>query len=195
MPRTTRQPSPTGIYHWIIRGIHRKQIFHDGADFRFFLDLVQELKAAHQQKIYHYCLMDNHVHMLVFSESVENLSSFSHFLLRRYVYHYCHEYKWIGALFQGRYKAVPIDDERYLLECGRYIERNPLKAHIALHPEDYEYSSLRFYIGQAKSSRIDPSPAFLALDDREEVRQRMYECYVKSERIEESKKAKQFKLV
>ncbi|MCG3177193.1 MAG: hypothetical protein MOGMAGMI_02161 [Candidatus Omnitrophica bacterium] len=195
MPRKTRQESPTGIYHWISRGIHRKKIFHRQEDFRYFLGLVKDLKVIYSQKIHHYCLMDNHVHMLVYSPSLENLSLFSHFLARKYAYYYCGQYKWIGPLFQGRYKGIPVDDEKYLLECGRYIERNPIKAQLALRAQDYPYSSFQEYAGDTESGVVDPSPAYLALDDRQEVRQRMYEHYVNTDRIENTKKARELKLV
>ena len=195
MSRAQRQPSPTGIYHWITRGIHRKKIFHDDSDFKSILGILSELKTKYSIKIYHYCVMDNHVHVLLFSESLENLASFSHFLARRYVYYYCQKYKWIGAVFQGRYKIHPVNDERYLLECGRYIERNPIPAGIALHPEEYPYTSFGYYNGVTTDTLIDPSPAFLKLDDRDEVRRKAYEIYVKINRPTELKEQKIFKLV
>jgi len=194
MSRKPRQASQTGIYHWITRGIHKKTIFHGHEDFVCFFDLVKDLKAQHGIRLHHYCLMDNHVHMLLGSDSLEALSAFSHMLTRKYVYRYCRKYKWIGSLFQGRYRAIPVDDERYLLECGRYIERNPIKAGRVKNPEAYAHSSFSHYLG-ATNAIIDPSPAYLALDDREEVRRRIYELYVKADRLETKAEHKKLMLV
>lgn len=88
-----------------------------------------------------------------------------------------------------------MDDEKYLLECGRYIERNPLKAQLAFRAQDYLYSSFREYASDYRNGVVDPSPAYLGLDDRQEVRQRMYEHYVNTDRLENTKKAKELKLV
>jgi len=127
--------------------------------------------------------------MLLFTKNKDDLSNFSHFLSRRYAYYYCKTYKWIGRV-QERYKAIPIDDEKYLLECARYIERNPIKAQIALTPDKYPHSSYHHYIGSKTNPLIDENPAFLGLDDREEIRQRIYEYYVISDRVDSYKKAK-----
>lgn len=193
MPRKKRLHSPTNIYHWITRGVHRKKIFHRRDDFHYYLDLMRSLSEEHSARLYHYCLMDNHVHALIRVDDPEELSKFSHFLTRKYAYHYCKTYKWIGKVFQDRYRAIPISDESHLLECGRYIERNPVDAKITNDPSEYPHSSFNHYVGKRHDKLVSESPAFHALDDREDVRRRMYDLYVTQDRITDKKLIKNFK--
>ena len=122
MPRKRRQPSPTGIYHWIVRGMNRKKIFHSTPDYECFLSLIREHKSTHEVLVYHYCLMTNHVHLLLQAPNLERLAQFSQVLQRRYAYYYCKVYQWQGSVFQRGYKSFPIDKESYLLECARSPE-------------------------------------------------------------------------
>lgn len=88
MPRKKREASPTGIYHWIVRGMNKKQLFHHAADYSIFESFIKEYQSQYHLKIYHYCYMTNHVHMLIDAPSLEDLSSFSHYVQRRYAYYY-----------------------------------------------------------------------------------------------------------
>ncbi|MDP3921331.1 MAG: transposase [Candidatus Omnitrophota bacterium] len=163
MPRKKRQISPSGIYHWIARGINRKDLFHRPRDYDFFLNLTREHASASQVAIYHYCLMTNHVHMLVFTTAIENLIRFSHFLKRKYAYYHSKEYRISGATFERMYRSKSVDREEYLLECARYIERNPLRAGLVKHADDYPYISFTTYSKGLKNSFITKSPAYLSL--------------------------------
>ena len=128
MGRKRREASPTGFYHWIVRGMNKKCLFHDDDDYFRFQDLILEYRDTCQIKIYHYCFMTNHIHMLLKAETLEELARFSHYVQRRYAYYYCGKYQWNGSVFRQGYKSLVIDRDEYLLECGRYIERNPVKA-------------------------------------------------------------------
>ena len=145
MPRKKRQESATGVYHWIVRGMNRKPLFHRREDIERFKELLCEYKKTFEVDFYHYCFMTNHLHLLLRTGTLKQLSAFSHYVQRRYAYYYCGKYKWTGSVFQRSYKSFPIDRDEYLIECGRYIERNPLKAKIVKQIEDYEYSSFRYY--------------------------------------------------
>src|SRR3989339_1345623 len=134
MPRKKREESPTGVYHWIVRGMNKRKIFHHGEDIVQFFSLMKEYQKENGILIYHYCLMTNHVHMLVWAGKMELLSRFSHYVQRRYAYYYCKKYKWTGSVFQRGYKSFVIDRDEYLLECGRYIERNPVRAKMVKAP-------------------------------------------------------------
>src|SRR3989338_8058277 len=120
MPRRKRQLSKTGFYHWINRGINHKKIFHREKDFKKFLSLIADHKDELGIKLYHYCLMSNHVHLLLYAEDTQKLAKFSHFIQRRYTYYYCKNYKWRGQLFRRVYRSLGVDKDTYLLECGRY---------------------------------------------------------------------------
>lgn len=145
MPRKRRQASPTGTYHWICRGIHKKDLFHRPEDYGHFKKLLKEYKESFEIVVYHYCLMKNHAHLLIYSPSLENMAKFSQLVQRRYAYYYCGKYHWIGNVFQRGYRSFLVDKDSYLLECGRYIERNPVKAHIVQDPTSYPYSSFLHY--------------------------------------------------
>jgi REP element-mobilizing transposase RayT len=124
MARKPRVESKSGYYHWIQRGIHKKDIFHHDSDFQRFKAILYNYTAVYNIKIYHYCLMHNHIHILLKAESLKDLSDFSKMIARKYTYYYCHEKHWIGSLFQNRFKSRPIDTDEYLLECARYVENN-----------------------------------------------------------------------
>lgn len=186
MARKKRVVSPTGIYHWIIRGIHKKTLFHKAKDFQFFRRLVLDYKSSNRLHIYHYCLMSNHAHFLIDTRGgIEPLIKFSSFVLRRYAYYYCKTHYWTGSVFQRGYKSIPVAKESYLMECARYIERNPIKALLALHPENYRYSSFRYYKLDQPDALVTPSPAFLESDSNHEVRKKMYAQYVEADRMSE----------
>ena len=185
MPRKKREESPTGVYHWIARGMNKKDLFHRPKDYQRLRELIKEYQNPFSIAIYHYCFMTNHIHMLLHSETLEPLSRFSHFIQRRYAYYYCGKYKWTGSVFQRGYRSLPVDRDEYLLECGRYIERNPLKAKLVKSPEAYEHSSYRYYAQGEGDDLVSPSPAYLGLSRDVEERRRIYADYVTETRIQE----------
>ena len=129
--------------------------------------------------------MTNHVHLLVKAEDRSELSSFSHYVQRRYAYYYCGKYKWTGSVFQRAYKSFSIDRDEYLLECGRYIERNPIKAKIVEAIEGYKHSSYHYYAHGKDNDLITDSPAYLGLSADNCDRRRIYSIYVKQNRVQE----------
>ncbi len=179
MARSTRKHSPTGYYHWINRGIHRKAIFHKKNDFHVFLCILNEYRCHYSIKIHHYCLMDNHIHLLLYSESPRCISSFSRDLQRRYALYHSRQYKWIGRTFQDRYKSLPIKQESHLLACARYIERNPIQAKKVTLAQDYAYSSFKtYYEGRDPYGLIEPTDTYLELGYTDKDRVKTYTQYV-----------------
>ena len=178
MPRKPRELSPTGVYHWISRGINRKNLFHGPKDYTFFLGLLGEYSKKLGISVYHYCLMTNHIHLLIWAPDIDSLIQFSHFVKRRYAYYQSKEYKVSGATFDRMYRSKPVGGDIYLLECARYIDRNPLRAGLARHPADYAYGSYRIYAVGCESGLITKSPAYLALSQTEVERQKLYREYV-----------------
>jgi putative transposase len=185
MPRKPPQESPTGIYHWITRGINRRHLFHFKDDYLYFLDLARIHSRERQMSIFHYCLMPNHIHMLLGASSVKDLGHFAHFVKRRYAYYHSKTAGHNGASFERMYKGISVGDEAYLLECARYIERNSLRANLASRPEDYLYSSYRFYALGEPNDLITPSPAYLALGGSDCERQKFYVDYITAHRPQE----------
>ena len=116
--------------------------------------------------------------MLIQSPSVKDMATFSQYVHRRYAYYYCAKYHWSGSIFQRSYRSLPIDQESYLLECGRYIERNPVKARLCEDPASYPYSSYNFYAQGQEDDLLDSSPAYLALSESEQARMAVYTEFV-----------------
>ena len=145
MPRTARKRSEAGIYHVMLRGINRQQIFINDEDAGYFLALLKEYQSAGCFVLYAYCLMGNHVHILLKAEN-DPLSVIMKRIGVRYVMHFNAKYDRIGHLFQDRYKSEPVDSDSYFLTVLRYIHNNPVKAGLCEKPEDYPLSSARGYL-------------------------------------------------
>mgnify|MGYP001558251488 FL=1 len=141
-PNARWQVADQEIYHLITRGNNRMKVFHTDEDFRFYLELIAKYKALHPVLLYHYCLMSNHIHLLGKVIQAGNLKKFMQGLNQSYSNYYKRVYKHSGHLWQGRYKSFLIQKDSYLLECGRYIERNPLRAKMVEDPKDWPWSSL-----------------------------------------------------
>ena len=166
------------------------KLFHQDEDYKQFSDLMRQYRDNYQIAIYHYCLMTNHAHLLLKADTLENLSGFSHFVQRRYAYYICGKYKRNGSVFRQGYRSLPIDRDEYLLECGRYIERNPIAAGMVSMPEDYGYSSYRFYAFGYPDALLTSSPAFEGLATRLDERRALYAMHVNAVRVQEEMFAK-----
>lgn len=148
MPRTSRFYSNSKVYHIIFKGIDDQTIFYDDQDRKFFLKQIPITQNKFNYIVYAYCLMVNHVHLVIKCED-EFLASAMKSLLVRYVHYYNKKYKRKGPLMQNRYKSKKVENIRYFLDLCRYVHRNPQNAGIAL-TQDYEWSSYKEYIGKAK---------------------------------------------
>ena len=140
MPRTARKQSESGIFHVMLRGIDRQVIFQDDEDCEKYLQCLSDCQKVSGFILYAYCLMGNHVHLLL-QEGPEPLSQIFKRLGVRYVYWYNWKYKRTGHLFQDRFKSEPIEDDTYFLAVLRYIYQNPIKAGLCKKPEEYPWSS------------------------------------------------------
>ena len=145
MARQARRKSSTSLYHVMMRGADRRILFADDQDNLGFLLSLKRAKKASGFKLYAYCLMGNHVHLLI-KEEEEPLEIVIKRLGVSYVYHYNEKYDLLGHLFQDRYKSEPVEDSAYLLTVVRYIHQNPVKAGICKKPADYRYSSYSEYL-------------------------------------------------
>lgn len=146
MPRYRREISKLGIYHVMQRGVGKQIIFEDKQDHRFYLDRLKEYRTFANCDILAYCIMDNHAHILVKSESLNNLSEMMRKLGTSYANYYNQKYEHSGHVFQGRFLSEAVNDESYLFACVRYIHNNPVKAGITSR-DRYPWSSYREYIG------------------------------------------------
>lgn len=145
MPRKPRiYSNNTKVYHVMSRGIDKQNIFLDESDKIKFLSELKGTKEKYEYEIYTYCLMDNHVHLVIYDKE-ENLSTAMHSLSIRYSLYFNKKYDRVGHLFQNRFLSKNIEDREYLLQVCRYIHQNPEKAGIA-KTEEYRWSSYKEYI-------------------------------------------------
>ena len=122
------------------RGNRRTALFRDGADYLCFLECIIRAREAYGFKIHSMCLMTNHFHMIIETGDVE-LWKIMQKMLHPYSMDFNHKYNFTGHLFESRYTACIIEDERYFLEVSRYVHLNPVKAEMVREPLTYEYSS------------------------------------------------------
>ncbi|MCR4772460.1 MAG: transposase, partial [Oscillospiraceae bacterium] len=142
--RRARKKSASGVYHVILRGINRQTIFEEDEDYRKFLEVLRDYKQDCKFDLYAYCLMSNHIHLLL-RTGKDDLGTIFIKIGARFVLWYNTKYCRTGHLFQDRYKSEPVDSDDYFLTVMRYIHRNPVKAGICDAPEEYRYSSYPGY--------------------------------------------------
>lgn len=145
MPRGARLVLDEAIFHIINRGNARQEVFDDKEDFKRFLSIVARYKDKFGFKLYHFCLMPNHIHLLLETPKAEILSKAMQGITLSYTQYHHAKKRTIGYLWQGRFKNMLINKEKYLMICGAYIERNPKRANLVEKIEDWPYSSFRFY--------------------------------------------------
>jgi len=149
MPRTARKKSSTGIYHVILRGINKQRIFEDDEDNQQYLETIKKNKKNSGYEIYAYCLMSNHIHLLM-KETEEDLGNAFRRIGASYVYWYNWKYSRRGPLFQDRYRSEVVETDGYFLTVMRYIHQNPIKAGVVREIQTYPWSSYGEYTKKAE---------------------------------------------
>ena len=124
----------------MLRGINGQQIFADNEDYEKLLEILKYCKAISEFEIFAYCLMSNHIHLLL-KEVKEPIEQIMKRITTRFVYWYNIKYQRSGHLFQDRFKSEPVENDEYFLTVIRYIHQNPVKAGICKKPQDYIFSS------------------------------------------------------
>ena len=179
MPRTARVLLPSTAHHVVQRGHNRASVFAGDEDFQIYLDTLSEWKTGLGVRIYAYCLMTNHVHLIVMlGEDVSVLGKLMRRVAGRQTRHVNRVEGRTGTLWDGRYKASPIQTDRYLLACMRYVEMNPVRARMVGHAEAYQWSSYRRKVGLDPRGWLDQDPCFIALGENEAERAAQYASFV-----------------
>jgi putative transposase len=148
MPREAREKSKNRIYHIIWRGANRQDIFHEDEDRKKILNLLEKNKINYEMTVYAWCLMSNHVHLLI-KEGNEDISITMKRLGVSYVKYYNWKYRTTGHLFQDRFKSEGVENKKYFLTVVRYIHQNPVKAGMVNQPNEWRWSSCRGYYGKS----------------------------------------------
>jgi putative transposase len=165
------------VYHVMLRGNGGQSIFFDPKDYAYFEQLIVEGIARYNYRIHGYCWMPNHVHMVVevaditLSKIIQNISF-------RYTRRINKKKQRTGHLFQGRYKAILLDAENYLLELIRYIHLNPVRANLAQSPDDYPWSGHKCYLGQEKNQWLSTDWMLQRFSGRKREARKAYQRFV-----------------
>ena len=142
MPRTARASVGGVCYHVINRGNAQAKVFHDSEDYEGFLELLEESVERERMRVLAYCLMPNHFHLAVWPREDGDLSRWMQWVMTSHVRRHHRTYQSSGHVWQGRFKAFPIQQDPHLLVVLRYIERNPVRARLVKRAEDWRWSSL-----------------------------------------------------
>lgn len=186
MPRHARIIINDYPHHIIQRGHNRQAVFASTDDFQFYLDNLQEWKTKLGCKVYAYCLMTNHLHLIVDPGSNEgNISLLMKRVAGRQTRYMNTKEKRSGTLWEGRYKSSPISTDEYLLACCRYVELNPVRAGMVAAPEDYRWSSYGVKVGIKNQNLLDFDPQYLGLARTAKKRQDKYREFVSTTILEE----------
>ncbi len=176
MGRSKRILLPGLIYHVTNRGNNRDIVFVEDEDFEKYLGLIYRFKQKYRFKLFAYCLMTNHVHLLIQTSEGGTISQIAQSLTVAHTRHYHFKYKRCGHVWQGRFSSPIISDDEYLLRVMQYIEQNPLRAKMVNCVEDYKWSSYCLNVRKALSKLIDrdDNPVFQNLDFSDSARIEKY---------------------
>ena len=154
MPRQPRLILNNVCYHIISRGNQQQAVFKDKNDFNRYVKLLLKYKNRYKFTLYGWCLMKNHVHLLIESDQ---LAKTMHGINLSYAQYFESKYKMVGHFWQDRYKSFVIQKDNYLINCISYIEYNPVRANFVSRPEDYVWSSYRARaLGIESNGLLDP---------------------------------------
>lgn len=182
MPRMGRLVLANYPYHVVQRGHNRQVVFAADEDYQRYLADLRELKDAFGVKVYAYCLMTNHVHLLLApGESTAGLGQLMKALAARATRYRNRLEGRSGTLWESRYKSSVVQSDTYLLACSRYIELNPVRARMVVATEDYAWSSYLSRLSDgAGDGWLDTDPCYLALGETASLRQQRYEAFVRA---------------
>ena len=162
MPRPNREWTPGIPYHIYSRGNRRTDIFREHTDYITFLRLPENARRKHGFKMHSICLMTNHFHFILESDRV-SISDIMMVPLHSYSMYFNKKYDFTGHVFGGRFQSKPVKDENYFLELTRYIHLNPIKAGLAVYPDEYPYSSYALFLSPNQVSLPRPATEASAL--------------------------------
>jgi putative transposase len=182
MPRTARASQGGYCYHVLNRGNRRRTVFHKDADFAAFSKLLRQAGERIPMRLLGYCLMPNHFHLALWPAEDGAMSDYMMWLLTAHVRRYYQHYHSSGHVWQGRFRAFPIQEDDHLLTVLRYIERNPVRANLVERAQDWPLSSAAPM--EPDDPTLDRGPVPRPMDWLEHVNQPQTEAEV--ERLRES---------
>ncbi len=186
MPRPPRLLLSKSFYHVMARGNNRMPIFRDGQDYARYLSLIERFKVGCSFDLFHYCLMPNHLHLLVQTKSAHDFATFMKQVSLAYYHYFRKKYGWVGHFWQGRYKSQPVGKDDYFVQCGKYIELNPVRAGLVAEPYLWLWSSYHYYVKGQNNSLLAEDMFYAALGPSKEARQLAYAALLITDPIHQS---------
>ena len=161
MPRINRGLTGQFVYHIYNRGNGRQKVFRTEEDYQFFVELMAKAKQIHPVKIFAYCLMPNHFHVVLQPEEAGELSRWVHWLLTSHVHHHHLIHKTEGHLWQGRFRAFIVQEDAHFLSVMRFVEGNPVRKGLVESADQWPWSSHGETIGKKERRIVCPCPVEL----------------------------------
>lgn len=154
MPRVARNQIETSFFHNMTQGINKEYIFEENRCKKKYMELLQKESNKFNINLIVFTIMDNHAHILLYTEDIKNMSLFMKSINEQFAMYYNYINERVGIVFRNRYKSQPILSERQLMNCIRYIFNNPVRANLVLNPEEYSYSNFQDFKEKEKSNNI-----------------------------------------
>lgn len=154
MPRVARNQIETSFFHNMTQGINKEYIFEENRCKKKYMELLQKESNKFNINLIAFTIMDNHAHILLYTENIKNMSLFMKSINEQFAMYYNYINERVGIVFRNRYKSQPILSERQLINCIRYIFNNPVRAKIVLNPEEYIYSNFEDFQKEDESNSI-----------------------------------------
>lgn len=178
MARKPRIEFYGAFYHVITRGNQRQKIFRDEQDFKRYLEILRSYKQRYRYSLHSYVLMSNHVHLLIETGEVP-LFKIIQGINQSFTMYFNRKYRTIGHLFQGRYKAILCDKDRYLLALIKYIHSNPVRAKIVQNLDEYPWSGHHYYERKtAKDDLVDVDQALRMFSEDKTTTRKLYQNFI-----------------
>jgi putative transposase len=174
MPRSLRLILPGVAVHIVQRGNNRVACFRHDNDYLVYLAHLRQLSEKYECALHAYCLMTNHVHLLLTPAVAEACTGLMRDLGQRYVQYFNRRHERSGTLWEGRFRSCIAESARYVLGCYRYIELNPVRAGMVDHPTGYLWSSYAVNSGMRSDPLVTPHPGYIAIATETGSRHRAY---------------------
>jgi putative transposase len=168
------------------RGNNKNVVFRSDDDYKFYIELIYRYKAEHSFDLYHYCLMPTHTHYEIQTKTAKDFSVFMKKINLSYFHYYRKKYGWVGHFWQDRFKSQPVGKDDYFIQCGKYIELNPVRKGLVSKPEDWLYSSYLFYAQGKPSDLITEDFIYIKLGNNNAERQKNYSRLLIDQSIKKS---------
>ena len=149
MPRQARKLLGEILCHHLVQGINKEYIFQETEEKEKYLKLLKKYHKKLNVDILAYCIMDNHIHFLLYAEKIQSISNFMQQVNSQYAMYYNKKHKRVGYVYRNRFKSIPIMQREQLHKCIKYIHMNPVKAKMVKEEKDYKYSSYNDYLNQS----------------------------------------------